>query len=351
MIPFPKDTVETGEEHRLDEERLAAWLFKRFPELEGELAIRKFKGGQSNPTYFIGTRERGFVLRKKPPGKLLPSAHQVEREYRVLHALRDTDVPVARVYDLEEDESIVGTPFFLMEHLDGRIFWDPTLPGLTPEEQRDIVNEKIHVLAAIHSVDLKKTGLEDYGRHGQYVARQVSRWSKQYEAAKTDSIPEMDALMRYLPANLPDRDETTLAHGDYRIDNLIYHPTEPRILGVIDWELSTLGDPLSDLAYVLMLYDVVIPNIGGLKHVDFETSGIPREEEYVARYAELTGRGEMPDLSYYKAFSLFRFASILQGVYKRSLDGNASNPNAGAFKDAVRDLAEVACGLVGVKAG
>src|SRR5690554_6669834 len=207
MIPFPKDTVETGEEHRLDEERLAAWLFKRFPELEGELAIRKFKGGQSNPTYFIGTRERGFVLRKKPPGKLLPSAHQVEREYRVLHALRDTDVPVARVYDLEEDESIVGTPFFLMEHLDGRIFWDPTLPGLTPEEQRDIVNEKIRVLAAIHSVDLKKAGLEDYGRHGQYVARQVSRWSKQYEAAKTDSIPEMDALMRYLPANLPDRDE------------------------------------------------------------------------------------------------------------------------------------------------
>src|SRR5690625_1744864 len=238
-----------------------------------------------------------------------------------------------------------------MAHLDGRILWDPTLPGLTPQEQRDIVNEKIRVLAAIHSVDLKKTGLEDYGRHGQYVARQVSRWSKQYEAAKTDSIPEMDALMRYLPANLPDRDETTHAHGDYRIDNLIYHPTEPRILGVIDWELSTLGDPLSDLAYVLMLYDVVIPNIGGLKHVDFETSGIPREEEYVARYAELTGRGEMPDLSYYKAFSLFRFASILQGVYKRSLDGNASNPNAGAFKDAVRDLAEVACGLVGVKAG
>ena len=300
---------------------------------------------QSNPTYWLADRERQYALRKKPPGKLLQSAHAVDREYRVMHALRDTEVPTATMYALCEDDSVIGTSFFVMEYVQGRIFWNVQLPELEPGERDAIYDELARVLAAIHSVDLEATGLSDYGRPDAYVARQVSRWTKQYLASQTDDIEQMNALIEWLPANIPDDEATALVHGDYRLDNLIFHPTESRALAVIDWELSTLGHPLSDLAYACMLYDVMLPKIGGLAGVDFEQTGIPTQDAFVARYCELVGRDSVPDLQYYKAFSLFRLAAIAQGVYKRSLDGNASSTEAQMFGAAVPHLATIACAL------
>jgi aminoglycoside phosphotransferase (APT) family kinase protein len=314
----------------------------------GSLQVCQFKGGQSNPTYWLADRERQYVLRKKPPGRLLQSAHMVDREYRVMHALRDTDVPTARMYALCEDESVIGTSFFVMEYVQGRIFWNVRLTEIEANERAAIYEELARVLAAIHSVDLDATGLSDYGRPDAYVARQVKRWTKQYVASQTADVAPMNTLMEWLPANIPDEEATSLVHGDYRLDNLIFHPTEPRALAVIDWELSTLGHPLSDLAYTCMLYDVMLPKIGGLAGVNFDTSGIPSEAAFVARYCELVGRDGVPDLNYYKAFSLFRLAAIAQGVYKRSIDGNASSTEASMFGAAVPHLAGIACGLVGI---
>ncbi|MGD8606029.1 MAG: phosphotransferase [Myxococcales bacterium] len=314
----------------------------------GGLQVLQFKGGQSNPTFWLADRERQYALRKKPPGKLLQSAHAVDREYRVMHALRDTDVPTAKMYALCEDEAIIGTSFFVMEYVPGRIFWNVQLPELQREQRRAVYDELARVLAAIHTVDIESVGLSDYGRPDAYVARQVSRWTKQYVASQTADVEQMNALIDWLPANIPDDEATALVHGDYRLDNLIFHPEEPRALAVIDWELSTLGHPLSDLAYTCMLYDVMLPKIGGLAGTDFQKSGIPSEEAFVARYCELVGRDGVPDLAYYKAFSLFRLAAIAQGVYKRSIDGNASSPEASLFGAAVPHLAGIACGLVGI---
>ncbi len=314
----------------------------------GGLQVCQFKGGQSNPTYWLADRGRQYALRKKPPGKLLQSAHAVDREYRVMRALSDTDVPSAKMYALCEDDSVIGTPFFVMEYVQGRIFWNVQLPDVEPAERRAIYEELARVLAAIHSVDLARVGLTDYGRPDAYVARQVKRWTKQYLASQTSEIEAMSTLIDWLPANIPDDEATALVHGDYRLDNIIFHPTEPRALAVIDWELSTLGHPLSDLAYTCMLYDVVLPKIGGLAGVDFQKSGIPTEAAFVARYCELVGRDGVPDLSYYKAFSIFRLAAIAQGVYKRSLDGNASSKEAAMFGAAVPHLAGIGCGLAGI---
>lgn len=332
--------------HRFDEGALSQWMSKHIEGFEGPLTVRQFKGGQSNPTFWIGTPSRAFVLRKKPPGKLLPSAHAVEREHRIMAALADRDVPVARVYGLCEDPEIIGTPFFIMDHVEGRIFWNVQLPGLEPAERAAIYDEMLRVLAALHQVDYAAAGLSDYGKAGGYVARQVSRWTRQYEASKTDDIPAMDALIQWLAAHVPAGDETTLTHGDFRLDNLIFHPTEPKVLAVIDWELSTLGHPLSDLAYGAMLYHIVMPGIGGLEGVDYATTGIPDEASYVAKYCALTGRGDIEDWPYYKAFSLFRLAAILQGVYARSLQGNASSESAQMYGAAVHLLAGIACGVV-----
>ena len=314
----------------------------------GALQVCQFKGGQSNPTYWLADRERQYALRKKPPGKLLQSAHAVDREYRVMRALSDTDVPSAKMYALCEDDSVIGTAFFVMEYVQGRIFWNVQLPEVEPEERRAIYEELARVLAAIHSVDLDAVGLSDYGRPDAYVARQVKRWTKQYIASQTAEVEAMNKLIEWLPGNIPDDEATALVHGDYRLDNIIFHPTEPRALAVIDWELSTLGHPLSDLAYTCMLYDVMLPKIGGLAGVDFENSGIPTEEAFVARYCALLGRDGVPDLNYYKAFSIFRLAAIAQGVYKRSLDGNASSTEAAMFGAAVPHLAGIGCGLAGI---
>jgi len=349
MAPTPPDnTGPVREAHRFDEARLDAWLADHVDGYTGSLQVRQFKGGQSNPTYWLADRERQYALRKKPPGKLLPSAHAVDREFTVMRALAGTDVPTAKMYALCEDDAVLGTTFFVMEFVQGRIFWEAQLKDISRDERIAIYEELIRVLAAIHSADLQKTGLTEYGRHGGYVERQVKRWTKQYIASQTADVEAMNRLIEWLSANIPGDDATTLVHGDYRLDNIIFHPTEPRALAVIDWELSTLGHPLSDLAYICMLYDVALPKIGGLLGVDFDTSGIPTEEAFVARYCERAGREGVPDLAYYKAFSLFRLAAIAQGVYKRSLQGNASSESASMFGAAVPHLAGIACGLGGI---
>lgn len=347
-IEPPKNTIETTSAHALDEVALEAWLRTNVPDFGSTLTVRKFKGGQSNPTYWLSDGERAYVLRKKPPGVLLPSAHAVEREYQVINALSATDVPVAKAYGLCEDTSVIGTPFYVMAHLPGRIFFDPRLPGLPREEQAALYEELVRVLAAIHRVDVDAVGLSGYGKKGEYIQRQVKRWVSQYEASRTDTIPSMDRLMAYLATNVPASDETTLAHGDFRIDNVIFHPTEPRALAVIDWELSTLGHPLADAAYLCMLYDVTIPGMGGLQGIDHTTSGVPSQDALIARYCALTGRESIPDWAYFKAFSLFRLAAIAQGVYRRSQLGNASSENAAAFGQAVWALSDVGCRLLGI---
>ncbi len=346
----PSNTRDVRERHRFDEAKLLEWWKEGVQDAEA-LLVRQFKGGQSNPTFWIHDGKRAWVLRKKPPGKLLPSAHAVEREHRIISALGPTGVPVPEVSALCEDESIIGTPFFVMAYVEGRIFWNVQLPDVeTPAERTAIYEEVARVLATLHQVDPASVGLGDYGKQGQYVARQVGRWSKQYRASETSDIPAMNALMDFLPANLPASDDvTTLVHGDYRLDNMIFHPSEPRCLAVLDWELSTLGHPLADLAYTCMLYDVALPNVGGLLGVDFEKTGIPTEERFLERYVAHGGHqpeGGDAEWAYFKAFSLFRLAAIAQGVYKRSLQGNASSDQASMFGAAVGHLAGIACKLV-----
>jgi aminoglycoside phosphotransferase (APT) family kinase protein len=344
----PKNATEVRDAHRFDQEKLAAYLDEHLEGFSPPLEVRQFRGGQSNPTFWIGAGERAYVLRKKPPGKLLPSAHQVEREYRVMKALADTDVPVPKVYLLCEDETVIGTPFFVMEHIEGRLFWNVQLPDVSKEERGAIYEQLVQVLAALHRVDYEAVGLGDFGKVGGYIERQVARWTKQYEASRTDHVEPMEKLMEWLPKHVPESDETTLVHGDFRLDNLLFHPTEPRALALVDWELSTLGHPLSDLAYACMLYHVHLPKIGGLQGVDFEATNIPSEEAFVERYRQLTGHKEIPDWPYFKAFSLFRLAAIAQGVYKRSQQGNASSEDAAMYGAAVGFLAGIACQLVGI---
>ncbi|MCB9598381.1 MAG: phosphotransferase [Sandaracinaceae bacterium] len=339
----PKNTREVSERHRFDEARLAEHLGV------GSLTVRQFRGGQSNPTFWLTDGERTWVLRKKPPGKLLPSAHQVEREYRVLAALQDTDVPVPKVHSLCEDASVIGTPFYVMDPVEGRIFWNVQLPECDRDERAAIYEEAARVLAAIHTVDLEATGLADYGKTGGYVERQIRRWSEQYRKSQTQPVPTMEALLEWLPANQPANDETTLAHGDFRLDNLIFHPTEPRCLAVIDWELSTLGHPLADVAYTCMLYDVQLPRVGGLLGVDFEATGIPNEARFIERYCAHAGRDGVESWPFFKAFGLFRLAAIAQGVFKRSQEGNASSDDAAMYGAAVGLLSGIACRLVDLK--
>jgi aminoglycoside phosphotransferase (APT) family kinase protein len=343
-----EETTEVREAHRFAVEPLRAYLSTRVDGIGTDFEVRQFRGGQSNPTFALVSDGRAWVLRKKPPGVLLPSAHMVEREYRIMKALGDTDVPVARVHLLCEDPDVIGTPFFVMDLVEGRVFRSELLPDIEPSERRAVYVAMVDALAKLHKVDVRAVGLEDFGKTGNYMGRQLSRWQKQYEASKTEDIPAMSGLSEWLAAHMPEDDSTTIAHGDYRLENLIYHPTEPRVLAVLDWELSTLGHPLADLGYNCMAYHLESTGTGGsgihqhgrgIHGPDLVALGIPSEAEYVAEYSKRAGRA-VPDLDYYVAFAMFRRAAICQGVYKRGLDGNASSENALNVKPLVRFYSE-----------
>ncbi|MGD8310853.1 MAG: phosphotransferase [Chromatiales bacterium] len=339
-------TVPVREAHRFDEMALEAYLGDHVDGFSGPLEVVQFEGGQSNPTFLLLAGGDRYVLRKKPPGKLLPSAHQVDREYRIMKALEPTDVPVPHMFVLCEDAGVIGTEFYVMEHMEGRVFRDPKMPDCTPDERSAIIDSMNDVLAKLHNVDIDAVGLGDLGKRGEYIERQIARWTKQYEAAKTDKVEAMERLMEWLPEHIPGPDETTIAHGDYRLENSIVHPTEPRLIAVLDWELTTLGHPLADLAYNCMLYHFPAnPQAGasnGYGDLDLKEWGIPSEEEYVARYCERTGRDGIPDYDFYLAFAMFRLAAIAQGVYKRGLDGNASSQKALSYGKTCQFLAETA---------
>lgn len=335
--------------HRFDEGALTDYLMRELEGFSGRLTVRQFAYGQSNPTFLLTAGGKEYVLRKKPPGKLLPSAHAVDREYRILQALNDTDVPVPKTYLLCEDESIIGTAFYVMEFVEGRIFRDPTASEASdPEERAAIFDVMNDTLAKIHLVGWKALGLTDYGKPGNYMTRQVGRWTKQYEASKTEEIQSMNNLIQWLPENVPDDDSTTIVHGDFRLENLIIHPTEPRVLAVLDWELSTVGHSLGDLAYNCTGYHM--PASGGLRAgyggLDLKELGIPSEGDYVGAYCRRTGRKEIPNWAFFLAFSMFRLASIVQGVYKRGLDGIASSDKAKTYGDHVQFLSDIAWQIV-----
>lgn len=324
---------------------LEAWLSPRIDGFAGPLTLQRFKGGQSNPTWRVDTPDRAYVLRSKPAprAQLLPSAHAVEREFRVQSALAGTDVPVARMRVLCEDESVIGRAFYVMDFVDGRIFWDQTLPGMTLAQRAAIYDELNRVIVALHEVDLDATGLADYGRAGNYFERQIERWTRQYRASETGAIEAMDALIDWLPRHVPQEEQppVTLVHGDYRIDNVIFHPDEPRILAVIDWELSTLGHPMADLAYHTMSWHLEPSALRGLGGVDLAALGIPLEADYIARYQQRSGRTLSGDWNFYLAYNLFRIAAILQGIAKRVEDGTASSAQAVEYGRQARPLAEL----------
>ncbi|MDG1943360.1 MAG: phosphotransferase family protein [Halioglobus sp.] len=330
----------------LDIQSLSEYLTRHIPDFTGPLSAEKFDGGQSNPTFKICSADgHPYVLRRKPPGELLKSAHAVDREFRVISALRDTDVPVPNTHVLCEDESIIGSMFYVMEYKEGRILWDPLLPEAADNAERAAIYDAMNqTMAALHNVDIDAVGLKDFGRPGNYFQRQLDRWSKQYHSSETRSIPSMDSLMVWLAAKMPQDDGTvTLVHGDYRLDNMMFHPTEPRVIALLDWELSTLGHPLADLANQCMAW--MLPREGrvkGLGGVDRASLGIPTDEEYIARYCERTGRDGIENWNFYLVFSLFRLAAILQGIVKRAQIGTASSAEADSQGDAVGQLSDLA---------
>ena len=337
-----KQTTTIRPGHAIDAPSLERYLAGHLPGFRGPLEIRQFEGGQSNPTYLLRAAGRELVLRKKPPGQLLPSAHAVDREYRVMKALAGSGVPVPPALLLCEDATVVGTPFFIMGCVDGRVFRQPHLPGVGAGDRAAMYADMADVLARLHGVDVAAIGLSEYGKPGNYYARQIGRWGQQYVAAKTGEIPSMDRLMEWLPAHIPPGDETAIVHGDYRVENLIFHPTDPRIVAIVDWELSTLGHPLADLAYNCLTYYLPPEALGRVETVDSDRSGLPGEADYVAAYCRRTGRSGIPDWNFYLAFSMFRLASILQGVYARGLQGNAASSYALQRGAAARVIADKA---------
>jgi len=339
-----KEITEVRAAHRFDESALADYLRTNIKGFSGKLEVGQFQYGQSNPTFLLSSDGKTYVLRKKPPGKLLPSAHAVDREYRIIKTLRKADIPVAEALLLCTDDSIIGTPFYVMEHVEGRIFRDVKASmAKSPEERSAIFDAMNDTLARIHLVDWKALGLADFGKPGNYMVRQVSRWHRQYEASKTDDIEDMDYLFEWLEKNLPDDDSATVVHGDLRLENMIIHPFEPRVLAVLDWELSTLGHPLSDLAYNCLQYYIPVTEsrLSGYKGLDLSELGIPLETDYVDAYCRRTGRGRIADWEFFMAFSFFRLAGIVQGVYKRGLDGIASSEIARSYGEYVPFLADV----------
>jgi aminoglycoside phosphotransferase (APT) family kinase protein len=345
LDPSQPSIGEVRANNRFDLAPLEAW-FRANVEPPGEpLRINQFQRGASNPTFLLTAGDRRWVMRKKPPGQLLASAHQVDREFRVMSALGSIGFPVPRMRALCEDTSIVGTAFYVMDFLEGRIFRNARLPGMAPAERAAIYDNLNETLARLHGVDIAAVGLADYGRPGNYFQRQMDRWTRQYRGAETDHIPEMERLMAELPGLLPTDDETAIAHGDYRMENVMYHPTEPRIIAVLDWELSTLGHPLADIAYGCILYHSESESWGTLQGVDLVKAGIPSESEYVAAYCRRTGRDGIPGFNSLLAFSMFRLASIGQGVYKRNLTG-IGNADASGDNSHTRHLAATACAIL-----
>ena len=327
-------TKPVEERQRIDVERLEKFLGFKISKIE------QFKGGQSNPTYKINDK---YVLRRKPPGKLLPSAHAVDREYRVIKALHATGFPVAKPHVLCEDDSVIGTAFYVMDFVEGRVLWDQALPGMSKRERGEIWDALNRVMAQLHCIDYRSVGLEDFGKPGNYIERQITRWTKQYQASETERIEAMDSLIAWLPKNIPPSAATTVVHGDYRLDNTIFHPTEPRVLAVLDWELSTLGDPLADFAYHCMSWHIPPGQFRGIGGLDLASLGIPSEAEYVRKYCERTGRGgiEQSHWDFYLAYNLFRIAAILQGIMKRVVDGTAASAHARDAGKRARPMAEL----------
>ena len=345
-------TRPVSEQHAFDVQALTAYLEQHLPGFEGPLSVELFKGGQSNPTYKLTTPKRAYVMRAKPGpvARLLPSAHAIEREYRVMQALHGTDVPVAQMHLLCEDETIIGRAFYIMEFVEGRVLWDQSLPGMSPGQRGAIYDEMNRVIAALHRVDFAARGLSDYGKPGNFFERQIGRWTKQYQASITEPIEAMDRLIEWLPAHIPasarDDAQVSIVHGDFRLDNLMFHPTEPRVLAVLDWELSTLGHPLGDFSYHCMAWHIPPGAFRGIGGLNIEELGIPSEREYVRRYCERTGRADpqavMADWNFYMAYNLFRLAGILQGIAKRVVDGTASSAQAKQAAAGARPLAEMA---------
>jgi aminoglycoside phosphotransferase (APT) family kinase protein len=337
----------------LDEAAVGAYLDAVIPEFVGPLTSSKFADGQSNPTYLLSAASGEYVLRRKPPGQLLKSAHAVEREFRVMQALASTVVPVPKTLHLCGDEAIIGSVFFVMEYVKGRIYWDPTLPELSRSQRHAAYLEMCRVLAALHQVDVDVLGLGDFGRPGNYFARQTDRWSQQYFASQTEEIVEMTAVIDWLLANLPaDDGRVALVHGDFRLDNMIFNASEPEIMALLDWELSTLGHPLADLAYQCMQLRMDPgPYLPGLNGIDRAALGIPSEREYLAQYCENYGLDRIDNWPFYLAFGFFRMAAILQGVKKRALDGNASSAVALGYASLVRPLADKALAVIRDEAG
>ncbi|MFT5500513.1 MAG: aminoglycoside phosphotransferase (APT) family kinase protein [Woeseiaceae bacterium] len=331
--------------HQFNTASLQEYMLSHVEGFQGPLEVSQFKGGQSNPTYLLQTPGGNYVMRRKPPGKLLKSAHAVDREFRVISALYAADFPVPRPYVLCEDEQVVGTTFFIMEFVEGRIFWELDLPGLDPEERSAIYDNANLTLARLHNFDVDNIGLSDYGRPGNYFARQISRWSKQYIASKTSEIAEMQNLIEWLPENIPADEAVSVVHGDFRLDNMIVHPTRPEIIAVLDWELSTIGHPLGDFTYHLMAWQMPDVGIGstGLRGIDIAALGIPSEEDYVATYCERTGRQNgIENRDFYAAYNFFRIAAISQGIAGRVRDGTAASVYARQAAKAVQPLATFA---------
>jgi aminoglycoside phosphotransferase (APT) family kinase protein len=338
-------TKDVAEPLRFEPARLEAYLAREVPGFAGPLSVRQFKGGQSNPTYLLETPARAYVLRRKPPGKLLPSAHAVDREFRVIRALASQDFPVAKPVVYCDDESVTGTAFYVMDFVVGRVFWNPDMPGSAPAERAAVYDAMNDTLARLHSFDPAAIGLADFGRGENYVARQVDRWSKQYRASQTQTIDEMERLIAWLPSHIPPSGPPRLVHGDYRLDNVILHESEPRVLAVLDWELSTIGDPLADFTYHLMQWhmppDDAGAGTGSLVGFDLAALGIPSLADYVEMYRLRTGLDPRPHLAAYLAYNFFRIAAILQGIAGRVRDGTATSDHAAAKAQMVRPLAEV----------
>ena len=333
-------TMPVPERYRFDVASLERYLREHVEGFDSKLDIEQFKGGQSNPTFMLKAGGKRYVLRRKPPGKLLQSAHAVDREYRVITALHGSGFPVAKTYCLCMDDAIIGTAFYVMDYVAGRVLWEPSLPQMGKEQRGPYFDELNRVIALLHSVDYAAIGLTDYGKPGNYIERQISRWTKQYRASETERIEAMENLIEWLPKNIPQGDETTVVHGDYRMDNVMFHPTEPKILAVLDWELSTLGHPLADFAYHCMTWRLTPGQFRGMMGVDFKALGIPTEQEYVAAYCRRTGREHIPNWDFYMAYNMFRLAGILQGIMGRVKDGTAASAHALEQGKRARPMAE-----------